>query len=152
MNLPGDLEFWMGLPPIRQRMKGKGGPKRDENASVSALRRTNLYVRTAISGKMRQEKAGALLVFLKRFTELRGEEGFFFSRLSIKTEEHDSESEQTAILAYGECCSNYTDQHTGVDRMAHVRIRSGADDLMSLLDGYRRAPIFPQVPTRPDGE
>jgi hypothetical protein len=49
MNLPGDLEFWMGLPPIRQRMKGKGGLKRDENASVSALRRTNLYVGTAIS-------------------------------------------------------------------------------------------------------
>jgi len=70
MNLPSDLEFWMGLPPICQRMKGKGNLKRDENVEISALWRTNLYVGTAISGKMRQEKAGAPHVFLKRFTEI----------------------------------------------------------------------------------
>src|ERR1700722_2301491 len=107
-NLTGDLEFRMGLPPICQRMKGKGGLKRDENAGASALRRTNLYVGTVISRKTRQEKAGALLVFQKRFAEIRCEESFFFSRLSIKTEQNNREGEQTAILAYGECCANYT--------------------------------------------
>jgi hypothetical protein len=63
MNLAGGLEFWMGLPPICQRMKGKAGMKGGENAGVSALWRTNLYVGTAISRKTRKKKAGALLVF-----------------------------------------------------------------------------------------
>jgi hypothetical protein len=133
-------------------MKGKADVKRGENVEVSALWRTNLSVGTAISRKTRQEKASALLVFLKRFTEIRCEEGLFFSRLSIETKEDDGESEQSTIFAYGERCPNYTYQHTGVNRMANVLIRSGADNLMSLLDGDCRAPIFAQVPARPDGE
>ena len=65
MNLLEALEFRRGLPPIRQRMKGKAEVERDKNAGVSALRRINLYVGTAISRETRQKKAGALLVLQK---------------------------------------------------------------------------------------
>ena len=58
MNLAGGLEFWMGLPPICQRMKGKDGLKRDENASVSALAenkplRGDSYFKKDAAGKSR---------------------------------------------------------------------------------------------------
>jgi hypothetical protein len=142
MNLLDALDFWMGLPPIRQRMKGKADIKSDENHGVSALWRTSLYFRTAISRERRQEEPSSSLVRYKRFTEIGRQEGFFFARLSIKIEQNGGEREYTAILACCECRSNYGDRHTGINRMADVRVGACADDLMSLLDGNCRAPIF----------
>jgi hypothetical protein len=100
MNLPDALDFCTGLPPIRQRMKGKA-EKITEIFALSALRRTKLYFRTAISRETRKEKTGVLPVLQKRFTEIGGEELFLFSRLSIKTDDDNCEREQTWILA---CC------------------------------------------------
>jgi len=84
-------------------MKSKADVKRDENGGVSALWRTNLYVGTVILRKMRQKSRCATCV-LKRFTEICREEGFFFSGLSIKAKE--DESDQTAILACSQDQSN----------------------------------------------
>src|ERR1700721_827770 len=36
--------------------------------------------------------------------------------------------------------------------MTNVRVGTRADNLMSLLDGDRGAPVFTEVPTRPNGE
>jgi hypothetical protein len=56
MDLRDALDFWTGLLPIRQRIKGKAEVKRSEVAGLSALPRTNLYVGTGIREKLDRKK------------------------------------------------------------------------------------------------
>ena len=80
--------FWTsGLACDVSVSEGKAKLRHRENAGVSALCRTRLYVGTAILRETRQEKPSASLVLHKRFTEIGRQEDFFFAGFSIKTEQ-----------------------------------------------------------------
>ncbi len=89
-------------------------------------------------------------MFVKCRLELRGEKSLFSFRFYHEADRNYCKSHDRSILADCDCCSSHGQEKSGIDRMANSSVRTGADELVLFADGYLGAPVFSNVPSRPD--
>ena len=104
------------------------------------------------SGKAGEEHAGVTPVFGEARTEFLRQEEFFAARFKIKRDQDDKELKQHAHFSDGDGGAEKPEHYSGVNRMANVAIRAGANQLVAFFQCDDAAPIGAQVDTGPNGE
>jgi len=93
-----------------------------------------------------------LLVLEECVSELLAKHGLFLPRFETVSSHHQAKAHDTSPLADYHYRTEGGENESGIDGMAQVRVGSGANKLMALLDRDPCTPIFRQVITSPDSQ
>ena len=66
--------------------------------------------------------------------------------------QHNTNGNQRAMFAQRERGAHKSQQHSGINRMTDTPVRAGVDQFVAFLQSDGGAPVFSEVPPRPNGK